>query len=51
MTSLLGLSSGAYYRDHGTLIDRIYDRTGIKLLACSISESCSAARTMPSRAC
>ena len=32
LTSLLGLSSGAYYRDHGTLIDRIYDRTGIKLL-------------------
>jgi serine protease AprX len=33
VTSLLGLSGGASYRDHGTLIDRIYDRTGIRLLS------------------
>jgi serine protease AprX len=32
VTSLLGASSGAYFRDDGTLIDRIYDRTGINLL-------------------
>ena len=32
VTSLLGSSSGAYFRDNGTLIDRIYDRTGINLL-------------------
>jgi hypothetical protein len=32
VTSLLGLSSGATFRDTGTLIDRIYDRTGINLL-------------------
>jgi hypothetical protein len=32
VTSLLGLSGGASYRDQGTLIDRIYDRTGIRLL-------------------
>jgi serine protease AprX len=32
LTSLLGLSSGATFRDHGTLIDRVYDRTGIHLL-------------------
>jgi len=32
VTSLLGASSGAAYRDSGTLIDRVYDRTGIKLL-------------------
>ncbi len=35
VTSLLGLSSGATFRDTpvaGTLIDRVYDRTGIKLL-------------------
>jgi serine protease AprX len=32
VSSLLGASSGAYFRDNGTLIDRIYDRTGIKLL-------------------
>jgi serine protease AprX len=31
-TSLLGLSSGAAFNDHGTLIDRVYDRTGIRLL-------------------
>jgi serine protease AprX len=31
-TSTLGLSGGASYRDAGTLIDRIYDRTGIRLL-------------------
>jgi subtilisin family serine protease len=32
VTSLLGLSSGATYHDSGRLIDRLYDRTGIKLL-------------------
>jgi serine protease AprX len=32
VTSLLGLSSGAGFLDDGTLIDRIYDRTGIRLL-------------------
>jgi len=32
LTSVLGASSGAYFRDNGTLIDRIYDRTGINLL-------------------
>jgi len=32
VTSLLGLSSGASFRDNGTLIDRLYDRTGIRLL-------------------
>jgi serine protease AprX len=32
VTSLLGISSGAYFRDNGTLIDRVYDRTGINLL-------------------
>ncbi len=32
VTSLLGLSGGASYRDQGTLIDRVYDRTGIRLL-------------------
>jgi hypothetical protein len=32
VTSLLGTSSGAAFRDEGTLIDRVYDRTGIKLL-------------------
>jgi serine protease AprX len=32
LTSLLGLSSGASFRDNGTLIDRLYDRTGIRLL-------------------
>jgi serine protease AprX len=30
---LLGTSSGATYRDAGTLIDRIYDRSGIRLLS------------------
>jgi serine protease AprX len=30
--NLLGLSSGASFFDRGTLIDRIYDRTGIRLL-------------------
>lgn len=33
LTSLLGASSGAYFRDNGTLIDRVYDRTGINLLS------------------
>lgn len=32
LTNLLGLSSGATYRDRGTLIERVYDRTGIRLL-------------------
>ena len=32
VTSVLGLSGGASYRDRGTLIDRIYDRTGVRLL-------------------
>jgi serine protease AprX len=32
VTSLLGLSSGATFYDTGTLIDRVYDRTGIRLL-------------------
>ena len=30
--SLLGTSSGATFRDTGTLINRVYDRTGIRLL-------------------
>jgi serine protease AprX len=30
--NLLGQSSGAAFRDTGTLIDRVYDRTGIRLL-------------------
>ena len=30
--NLLGLSSGASFLDRGTLIDRLYDRTGIRLL-------------------
>ena len=30
--TVLGLSSGASFFDRGTLIDRIYDRTGIRLL-------------------
>ena len=30
--NLLGLSSGASFIDRGTLIDRLYDRTGIRLL-------------------
>jgi serine protease AprX len=32
VTNLLGGSSGATFRDSGTLIERIYDRTGIRLL-------------------
>lgn len=32
LTSLLGVSSGATFHDTGTLIDRIYDRSGIRLL-------------------
>jgi serine protease AprX len=32
LTSTLGLSGGASFRDSGTLIDRVYDRTGIRLL-------------------
>jgi serine protease AprX len=33
VTNLLGLSSGASFVDGGTLIDRIYDRTGLRLLS------------------
>ena len=32
LTGLLGLSGGATFKDTGTLIDRVYDRTGIRLL-------------------
>ena len=32
VTNLLGLSGGASYRDTGSLIERIYDRTGVRLL-------------------
>jgi hypothetical protein len=32
VTNLLGASSGATFRDTGTLIDRVYDRSGIRLL-------------------
>jgi serine protease AprX len=32
LTSVLGSSSGASFVDRGTLIDRVYDRTGINLL-------------------
>jgi serine protease AprX len=32
LQNILGLSSGASFFDRGTLIDRIYDRTGIRLL-------------------
>ncbi len=32
VTSVLGLSSGATFRDRGSLIDRVYDRTGLRLL-------------------
>ena len=32
VSSLLGGSSGAAFRDAGTLIDRVYDRSGIRLL-------------------
>jgi len=32
VSSLLGSSSGATFRDTGTLIDRVYDRSGIRLL-------------------
>ena len=33
LTNTLGLTSGASFRDHGSLIERIYDRTGIRLLS------------------
>ena len=33
VTNLLGLSGGASYRDTGSLIERIYDRTGVRLLS------------------
>ena len=32
LTNVLGLSSGASFFDRGTLIDRLYDRTGLRLL-------------------
>lgn len=32
VTSVLGLSSGASFRDQGTLIDGIYNRSGLRLL-------------------
>ena len=32
VTSVLGLSSGATFRDNGLLIDRVYDRSGVRLL-------------------
>jgi serine protease AprX len=32
LQNVLGLSSGASFHDRGTLIDRVYDRTGIRLL-------------------
>jgi len=32
LTSLLGASSGAAFRDNGRLIDGIYDRSGVRLL-------------------
>jgi hypothetical protein len=32
ITNLLGGGSGAAFRDAGTLIDRIYDRSGVRLL-------------------
>jgi serine protease AprX len=33
LTNTLALTGGASFRDSGTLIDRIYDRTGIRLLS------------------
>jgi serine protease AprX len=33
LTNVLGLSSGASFVDRGTLIDRLYDRTGLRLLS------------------
>jgi serine protease AprX len=33
VTNTLGLTGGAAFRDTGTLVDRIYDRTGIRLLS------------------
>ena len=38
ITNLLGSSSGATFRDFGTLIDRIYDRSGIRLLQLLVDE-------------
>ena len=32
LSNVLGLSTGAAYRDRGTMIERVYDRSGIKLL-------------------
>ena len=32
LTKTLGLTSGASYRDKGSLIERVYDRTGLRLL-------------------
>jgi serine protease AprX len=33
LTNILGLSSGASFVDRGTLIDRLYDHTGLRLLS------------------
>ena len=33
LTNTLGLSGGASYRDTGSLIERVYDRTGVRLLS------------------
>jgi hypothetical protein len=33
LSSLVGLSGGASFRDKGSLIERIYDRTGLRLLS------------------
>ena len=33
LTNMLGLTGGASYRDNGTLIERVYDRTGVRLLS------------------
>ena len=32
LQNVLGLSSGASFHERGTLIDRVYDKTGIRLL-------------------
>ena len=33
LTNALGLTGGASYRDNGSLIERVYDRTGVRLLS------------------
>ena len=51
LTNVLGLSSGASFVDRGTLIDRLYDRTGLRLLVTAQSRRvCSAALTPASPA-